>query len=118
MKVIGSSEITKKYRRNIERNIKSDFCTWKKIYIDYYEPELTEIILDEVIGGKQLRLNLLSYFNIADTEKVFGDYLRRKLMLQEYTGKSQREQLQHLIRFNIQYGSDKFKELIYTESLV
>lgn len=97
---------------------KCDFGLWKDLYIADYKPDLTEIIIEEVMQGKLVKLNLLSLFNIAESVELFADYLRSKLMVQAYTGQSQREKLKWLVEFNIEHGGNRFKELVFSESLV
>ena len=120
MKILGMTE-EQKLRlanfHNFNKTSKCSFKIWKEIFFVDYKPNLAEIVVNEVVGDRMIKITLLGLFNIAEQLDEFADYLRHTLMLQVYTGQSQHERLKWLIKFNFEHGSEKTKQIIINESL-
>ena len=120
MKVLGitrEQKLRSNIKMRIEHKTKCSFKTWKELYIIDYKPNLTELIINEVVKDRMIVINLLGLFNIAEELDGFADYLRQTLMLEAYTGKSQQEKLKWLIKFNFEHGCEKTRQIILNESL-
>lgn len=87
----------------------SSYISWKEMYLSKNNLYKRDIIVDEVVKGIGIRLNLQQVLEIGEKYRYLGADIKRICMKGYYTGvRVPAKELRKLMVYNIEQGNDNF----------